>query len=268
MSGYYFATMALLVLAGFFLARSRATGISAKGAGSLHSLPNYHGLLAAAAVAVPMLIIYTVGAPLLGKLAESRALAVLSPDIAADPLKRATALREIYNIAAGQYSGTASESVVRAAETLSSTLTFGHWLIFGLGVAGALAAAMVSVGKISVSFRARNYFERFVLVVLFLSATVAVLTTIGIVFSVLYETIRFFFDPALRDKPTIPDFLFGTEWNPQSAMRADQGEIRTAFGFVPLLTGHVAHNLDRDFRCRSSRPLLRDLSLRVRDTAV
>jgi phosphate transport system permease protein len=95
----------------------------------------------------------------------------------------------------------------------------------------------MSISQISPTFRARNYFERIVLVVLALSATVAVLTTIGIVFSVLYETIRFFFDPSLSGRPTITEFLFGTEWNPQAAMRADQGEIRTAYGFVPLLTG-------------------------------
>ena len=80
-------------------------------------------------------------------------------------------------------------------------------------------------------------FERFVIVVLVLCATVAILTTIGIVFSVLFETYRFFFDPALKGRPTIPQFLFGTEWNPQEALRADQGDIKTAFGFIPLLTG-------------------------------
>ena len=68
-------------------------------------------------------------------------------------------------------------------------------------------------------------------------AAVAILTTIGIVFSVLFETYRFFFDTSLKGRPTVSEFLFGTEWNPQAAMRADQGDIRTAFGFIPLLTG-------------------------------
>ena len=72
---------------------------------------------------------------------------------------------------------------------------------------------------------------------LVLCAAVAVLTTIGIVFSVLFETYRFFFDPALKGRPTVTEFLFGTEWNPQAALRADQGDIKTAFGFIPLLTG-------------------------------
>ena len=96
---------------------------------------------------------------------------------------------------------------------------------------------MFGLGRISQTFRARNNFERFVIVLLVLCATVAVLTTMGIVFSVLFETYRFFYDPALKGRPTVTDFLFGTEWNPQAALRADQGDIKTAFGFIPLLTG-------------------------------
>jgi phosphate transport system permease protein len=100
-----------------------------------------------------------------------------------------------------------------------------------------LACVATSLAFVNPAFRARNHFERLVLVVLMLCAAVAVLTTIGIVASVAFETWRFFFDPALKGKPTVSQFLFGTEWNPQAAMRADQGNIRTAFGFVPLLTG-------------------------------
>lgn len=237
MSGIYFATMALLVLFAFLIARSRAGALPDRQAGSLHSLPSYHGLLAAAAVFVPMLLIFMVGMPLLGKLAEARALVYLAPELTEDGMHRAAALRDIRNLSLGQYSGTPSDALVSAAETYKSTLAWGHWLIFGAGVLAALGVVSMSINRISLSFRARNYFERIVLVVLVLSATVAVLTTIGIVFSVLYETIRFFFDPSLKGRPTIAEFLFGTEWNPQAALRADQGDIKTAFGFVPLLTG-------------------------------
>jgi phosphate transport system permease protein len=87
------------------------------------------------------------------------------------------------------------------------------------------------------NFRARNNFEKIVHGLLWLCATIAVLTTIGIVFSVVGETYRFFFDPDIKGKPTVFEFLFGTDWNPQAAMRADQGDIQTAYGFLPLLTG-------------------------------
>jgi phosphate transport system permease protein len=72
---------------------------------------------------------------------------------------------------------------------------------------------------------------------LLVCAAVAVLTTIGIVLSVVTETYRFFFDPDIKGRPGVFDFLFGTEWNPQAALRPDQGNSQTAFGFVPLLVG-------------------------------
>ncbi|MFA5899236.1 MAG: phosphate ABC transporter permease subunit PstC [Hyphomicrobium sp.] len=237
MSGYYFLTMAVLVLIAFFVARAQAGRLIKGGAGQLHSLPNYHGFFAASAVFVPMLLIYLVGVTLLDRFAEAQALSFFGPEAASDALHRGATLRDIYNLAAGQYSGTASDALIEAARSLESTLWWGRALIYGAGVLAALVALGLSLGRISVTFRARNHFERLVVLVLLLCAAVAVLTTIGIVFSVLYETIRFFFDPSLKGRPTVTEFLFGTEWNPQAAMRADQGDIKTAYGFVPLLTG-------------------------------
>ncbi len=238
MSGIYFTTMAALVLISFFLAQNRARAVAYQGVGgSLHSLPIYHGLYTAALVFAPMLLAFAIGAPLLDHYANSVALGAFPSDIAANELLRGATLRDIYNLAAGQHSGTASPELVKAAETLKSTLSIGRWSILAGGVVLGLLGFTLGYGSVGAKFRARNRFERFVKVVLFACATVAVLTTIGIVFSVLYETIRFFFDPSLKGRPTIADFLFGTEWNPQAALRADQGDIKTAFGFIPLLTG-------------------------------
>ena len=63
------------------------------------------------------------------------------------------------------------------------------------------------------------------------ASSVAVLTTIGIVFSLLFEAIRFF--------QAVPffDFLFGLDWSPQTALRSDQVGASGSFGAVPLLAG-------------------------------
>ncbi|MEQ1710726.1 MAG: phosphate ABC transporter permease subunit PstC [Hyphomicrobium sp.] len=245
MSGLYFATLALLMLAAFFSVRSRAQAVANVAAApgtrdvrySLHSLPIYHGLLAATLVLLPMLIVFAVGTPIVTKMAESQALARLPAEMVNSDLSRGAALRDLYNILTGKFQGEASAELKGAADALRSAAAYGNWLIFGIGVALAAVALFFSFGNVNSDFRARNSFERIVKLVLFACATVAVLTTIGIVFSVLYETLRFFFDPALRGRPTVTDFLFGTEWNPQAALRADQGDIKTAFGFIPLLTG-------------------------------
>jgi phosphate transport system permease protein len=239
MAGYYFLTMGVLVLAGFFAGRRRAAALagSAREGATLHSMPTYHGLYTAAMILVPMFLVYVIAAPMLGRIATSAALSHFPPEIAADELRRSATLRNVINVATGHQAGTLSGDLQAAAEDYSSALRWGNYILYAIGATLGAFAAIWSLGRIHREFRARNSFERFVTVVLALCATVAILTTIGIVFSVLFETYRFFFDPSLSGRPTIPDFLFGTEWNPQAALRADQGDIRTAFGFIPLLTG-------------------------------
>ena len=67
--------------------------------------------------------------------------------------------------------------------------------------------------------------------ILILCALIAVATTIGIVASLLLESLRFF------QKISIFDFLFGLEWSPQTALRADQVGASGAFGAIPLIVG-------------------------------
>jgi phosphate transport system permease protein len=239
MGAYYIALTALLVLVAFFLGRSRAVAlVGTEGrANKFHSLPAYHGLFAATCVFVPMVLILIVGSMLVGKLAINAGLSYYPADVAEDALKRGAALRDIINLSGGHGSATGNETVQRAADAYGSTLRFGGLLMLLAGILAALGAIALTRSRITPDFRARNNFELAVKIILAASATIAILTTIGIVFSVLYETGRFFFDPALKGKPTVSQFLFGLEWNPQAALRADQGEIRTAFGFIPLLTG-------------------------------
>jgi phosphate transport system permease protein len=89
-------------------------------------------------------------------------------------------------------------------------------------LAGAAAIAAL-YPRIDPGFRARNVFEKFVLATLAACSALAILTTLGIVFSVLFESLRFF--------PEVPllHFLFGTQWSPTSDP--------PSFGFLPLLAG-------------------------------
>ena len=80
-------------------------------------------------------------------------------------------------------------------------------------------------------FNARKSVEKFIKSLLFVSSTVSVITTIGIVLSVLFESIKFF------QQISISEFLFGLKWSPQIAIRAGQMGSTGAFGSVPLLAG-------------------------------
>ncbi|MDD3838887.1 MAG: phosphate ABC transporter permease subunit PstC [Phenylobacterium sp.] len=100
-----------------------------------------------------------------------------------------------------------------------------------LALASSLAGAGYALSRIRPQLRARSRVERWVAGLLSACAAAAVLTTIGIVASLVFESWRFF-----QAVPPL-EFLFGTRWNPQIAMRADQFAQAGAFGAVPLFVG-------------------------------
>jgi phosphate transport system permease protein len=73
--------------------------------------------------------------------------------------------------------------------------------------------------------------ERIVLGILFACSTLAILTTVGIVLSLVFESLRFF------ARVPITEFLFGLHWSPQMALRADQVGSSGAFGAIPVIAG-------------------------------
>lgn len=96
--------------------------------------------------------------------------------------------------------------------------------IIGAGVAG-VGGFYLGRKPLSRSFPARGYVEQSIRALLFVCAAIAILTTAGIVLSLVFETIRFF---SLSDGPGVLEFLFGTNWNAQTGQN---------FGAVPLFFG-------------------------------
>jgi phosphate transport system permease protein len=92
-----------------------------------------------------------------------------------------------------------------------------------VGLVAAIVAAAYAYTKVATQFRARNSVEKIVLAILAICSGFAILTTIGIVFSVLYEALRFFSEVSPFS------FLFGIQWSPTSDP--------ASFGFIPLLVG-------------------------------
>jgi phosphate transport system permease protein len=97
-------------------------------------------------------------------------------------------------------------------------------------VAAALASA-AAWRRITPALRARPWVEAIVRTLLAACSALAILVTIGIVLSLVFETARFF------DRVSISEFLFGRHWSPQTAIRADQVGSSGAFGAVPVFTG-------------------------------
>ena len=103
-----------------------------------------------------------------------------------------------------------------------------------LGFSGLLV--LYSLFNINYKLNSRKIVEKFLLVLYFTCSLVAIMTTVGIIFSLLYETLRFF------SQVPITDFLFGLNWSPQRVFVREAGDLDTrdlanAFGAVPLFAG-------------------------------
>lgn len=73
--------------------------------------------------------------------------------------------------------------------------------------------------------------EKLIIIVMIMCSLIAVLVTIGIVASLIFEAINFF------QRIPFLDFVTGVKWSPQTALRVDQVAAEGAFGVVPLFTG-------------------------------
>jgi phosphate transport system permease protein len=105
-------------------------------------------------------------------------------------------------------------------------------LSFGVGALVLAALGLfLARSQLSRDFRARNAVEAWVRGFMIAASGIAIITTLGIVLSLLFETLKFFANYSAFD------FLFGTQWSPQVAIRADQVGQSGAFGAVPLFLG-------------------------------
>ncbi len=75
------------------------------------------------------------------------------------------------------------------------------------------------------------WIDRLIVLSLGAAAAVAILVTLGIILSLLSETLRFL------AKVPLHEFLFGLEWSPQTAIRSDQVGAEGSFGAIPLING-------------------------------
>ncbi|CCG06767.1 phosphate ABC transporter permease subunit PstC [Pararhodospirillum photometricum] len=204
----------------------------------LHSLPGYHGLYVALWCGLPALALIVLWLVIEPLVVHELVLSTLPPSLVndpsgqpLDPARVRLLMNDIANVAAGNISSSSDPAVVEAGHYRASLETIAYWSMAVLVVSLALAGAAWGLRAITPSLRARNAVEKVVRVFMITCSTVAILTTIGIVLSLVFESYRFFL------KVPVTDFLFGLEWSPQMAMRADQVGSSGAFGAVPLFVG-------------------------------
>jgi phosphate transport system permease protein len=230
----------LALFSGLAFAAGRRRAVAAAGGRSrvLHSLPDYYGTYAALWAGIPAALLLLLGTAFGGRVEDAMLQATRPAAISTmDPDRQNVFFSDAHAIAAKQapsevtYEGdvkVALDAKVAEAKRISTILNVG--MLAGAGVL-ALAGFLLAFPRINADFRARNRVEGWTSILLIGCSVAAVLTTLGIVLSLVWESWRFFqsINPI--------SFLFGTEWSPQIAMRADQVASAGAFGAVPLFAG-------------------------------
>ena len=225
------ALSAAAFLGGRTLARRRAIGAKP------HSRPGQHGAYALIWVVAPALLVLILASVFAAPL-QRQLTAVGTPDAVAalEPFRRDAFFADAHRVGRGEAAlqiwerPLAEQLPVEARRMVRIERT----LSWGGGVAAILAAilgGLFALTQIKPQTRARNRVEGWIYGALFVCSAIAVLTTLGIIASLAFDSFRFF------QKVPVLDFLFGTQWSPQIAIRADQVGSSGAFGAVPLFAG-------------------------------
>ena len=256
-----FALTLAIAVAGFVLGRRRAVASAAGDVRALHSLPAYYGYNAALWGLVPamlVLAVWSVVQPLIlqgvvseqlpeALIAEAGAVSLVMADVArvADGLDAVLAAGTMSAEALAALDASTTDvrallgdvgvalgaevrpEVLDAAQSyrgLAGSATTAKWLVV---LVLSLAGTGWAYTKTDMNLRARNIVERGVLALLIGAASIAILTTIGIVLSLIFNTVEFF-----RLFPAA-DFFLGTTWQPSFSGRGGASQL----GIIPLIWG-------------------------------
>ena len=223
-----------LALAGWLAARARAWSYQRElGPRALRSLPTYHAWYVALWVAIPalaFLVLWSIVSP------QLILQAVLASDAAAAlpefGFKRESMLAEAKAVARGAAAGVFNPEAQGLVEPFREAI--GQYNLIGL----ALTVLIAFVGgawsflRLRPDFTARTRVERAVMALLLIASLVAILTTLGIFASLVFETARFF------GMVSPIDFLFGTHWGPDPMGNAENPDGST-YGAIPLFWGTI-----------------------------
>jgi phosphate transport system permease protein len=224
-----------LAAVGYFAGRYRSLAMvgGARGIRQLHSLPHYYGLYTALWCGLPALLVVVLWAAFQEQILVHLVQATAPPEVhAAGSMQLGLYINDMRNLLSGNITAEqAAPGVAESAARYKELRSMARLALTGLVLALAIGGLLWARARVNPEQRARNSVEKTFERALLACSTLAVFITIGIFLSVVYESIQFF-------RAVSPfEFLFGTTWSPQTAMRADQVGSSGAFGAVPLFLG-------------------------------
>ncbi len=232
-------TLLIVILAGaiaaYMLGRTRSQQVARPlgGVRNLAALPSYYASLMGLWALLPALLLVMLWSIFDGAVIDSLVRASM-PDEAKSLSKEdfGLVLSQVSNAANGigdvQSIGEQYQPAVDKLKSLNATSAQAMPV---LAIIVLIVGGLLGYRAIRPTNNARYAVERVFNAALVVCSTIAIFTTFGIVFSVLFESIQFF------QKVPISEFLFGTHWSPQIAIRADQTGASGSFGVIPLIVG-------------------------------
>ena len=251
--------LALIGIASYLLGSRRAVALAGGRPSSMHSRAGYHGsyvliwavipsaLILGLWLAIsPMIVTSSVrsGFPedikaqseaqqslsygMVGSIA--RGLSRLTADEFAQAKADPATFRALLGSKGVAIAGDPQPYMIEAAETLNALTTTSRIAMILVVFGAAIGGAVYALRGIAPRFRARNTVEKVILGALVLASSIAILTTVGIVLSMLTEAIQFF------NMVPAHQFFFGTVWDPRFAA-AGSTDSSGQFGLIPLLAG-------------------------------
>ncbi|MDP2122787.1 MAG: phosphate ABC transporter permease subunit PstC, partial [Parvibaculum sp.] len=228
------AIVLALSLVGYFIGRANAGALKKTGVG-MHSIPAYHGYFVALSCGIPAFLLVLIWIATEGTVVDSLVLASL-PSYITDGIegsRMSLILSEIKSIAGGRIFGTPDPAILEAAERYKALRGTASLAMIVCALAAAIGGMAFARSRLAPEFRARNSVDGILRWGLIVCSILAILTTLGIILSLVIESMAFF------ARVPVLSFLFGMEWSPQTAMRADQVAAEGAFGAVPVFWGTI-----------------------------
>ncbi len=253
--GYLLLILCVLTIAGYVFGQRRAITSAGGDIRKLHSLPAFYGRITAIGVMVPAVAVMMIWLIAEGFYIQNVALSHIAPDAAAGSsaqlvMSDVTRLVDGFDILAAQGVDIAALSqdtvalkaalndagiamgtdpdaaMIASAQAVGAAAKTSRLGLSVVAIALALAGLVFGLMRITPKFRARTATEQFSMVLLIGASLIAVLTTVGIVASLLSEAIHFFkLYPA-------SGFFLSTNWSPKFGGGSD-------LGIWPLIWGTI-----------------------------
>lgn len=197
----------------------------------MHSRPHHYGMMVGLWAVLPAFFMLVLWLWLSPAVINAMMVNALPVDIASQSAEQLRVVSQRINNLASNFGvvADAEQWELNAAEHLTRLKANSAIVLTALIAVIAAIGMLISLQKITPRLKARHQVEKVVKALLVLCSAVAILTTIGIVLSMVGETMKFF----SYISPT--EFFFGTTWNPRFST-VGVGE-QGSFGLVPLLSG-------------------------------